>query len=216
MIESLRRDLSRRHVDLCLETERQRRFTNDTREAEYRLLYPPEIARHPAPWPLQVSRPFADRRLHRFLFAIPPEQKFEPHAGTDDYYAGSKKIVRRAMRGILPESIRTRITKTVFGEVWEQEISRNWSDYEAAFGPSASPEIARRGYVDQTSFWSRLTQVRHGGGGNDLVYVYALVELETWLRSICQPRSRLITVPVAGRGHRPGVEIDRATAAEVA
>jgi asparagine synthase (glutamine-hydrolysing) len=194
MPESLRSELGADHLRLTVEVEQGRRFSNDTREAEYRLLYPPEIARSVGPWPIEIRRPFADRRLHEFLLAIPPEQKFEPHPDTDEYYAGSKQIVRRAMRGILPETVRTRTSKTVFWGVWEQELERQWPTYTAAFGPAARSEIAQRGFVDQKRFWSRLQELRCGSAGPDQVYVFHMLELETWLRSLQQERQNFVRV----------------------
>ena len=197
MPETLRAELSRSHLRRCLEEERGRRFSSESREAEYRLLYPPEIARHPVPWSLEIWRPFADRRMHEFLLAIPPEQKFAPHPDLDEFYAGSKRLVRNAMRGILPESVRTQTSKTIFSAVFEQELERQWPDYEAAFGPSARPEVSTRGYVDQALFWSRLQMLRRGVGGADVMYILHVVELETWLRTFRLGRQRLVTVPPA-------------------
>ena len=194
MREPLRDDLRQRHIQLWLQVERKRRFSNPARESEYQLLYPPEITRHPAPWPLEVWRPFADRRLHQFLLAIPPEQKFAPHPETNEFYAGSKRVVRHAMRGIVPESVRARKSKTVFQAQIRQELDRQWPTYEAAFGPSANPEIAQRGYVDRHQFWSRLGELREGQYGPDLVYLLEMVGLETWLRSLKGPRSVAISV----------------------
>jgi asparagine synthase (glutamine-hydrolysing) len=202
MPEALRADLLRRHLRLCLATERGRRFANPTREAEYRMLYAPEISRHPVPWSLEFWRPFADRRLHEFLLAIPPEQKFTPLAADDPLYAGSKWLVRRALRGILPERIRTRTTKTVFNAVYENEVERHWPLYVEAFGPAARPEIAARGYVDQARFWARLEALRRGEQGGDYLYVKQLVGLETWLRTLRLPRPQLVTVPPPWPTHR--------------
>jgi asparagine synthase (glutamine-hydrolysing) len=194
MCEPLRADLSRRQVQLWLEAERARRFSSPAREAEYNLLYPPEIMLHPAPWPLEIWRPFADRRLHRFLLAIPPEHKFAPHPDSDEFYAGSKRVVRHAMRGIVPESVRTRTSKTVFQAQVRHGIDRQWSAFEAAFGPSSRPEIALRGYVDRHQFWSRLIHLREGQYGPDLVYVLEMVGLETWLRTLQLPWYQRVTV----------------------
>lgn len=187
MPEPLRAELADRHIGLVLAEEAGRRFANDAHEAAYRLLYPPEVARHPAPWPVEIWRPFADRRLHEFLFAIPPEQLFQPHPRTDEFYAGSKRVLRDAMRGILPESIRTRTSKTVFTPIWEQEFQRQWPLYEAAFGPAATSRVARHGFVDPARFWQRLRQVRESVDGNDLLFLIRVVELETWLRSLDRP-----------------------------
>jgi asparagine synthase (glutamine-hydrolysing) len=190
----LQEDLCGRTLRYALALAGDQRFASPAREAEYRLLYPPEVARFPAPWPLAIVRPFADRRLHEFLLAIPPEQKFAPHPETDDFYAGSKRILRQAMCGILPESIRTRTTKTVFSEQFTGELRSQWAAYEAAFGPAAIPEIAARGYVEQGAFWTRLERLRAGAGGADLLYVMNAVTLESWLRALRLPRPALVTV----------------------
>jgi asparagine synthase (glutamine-hydrolysing) len=159
------------------------------------MLYPAESARHPAPWSIEFWRPFADRRLQSFLLAIPPEQKFLPHPESDHFYSGSKQIVRRGMKGILPESIRTRVAKTYFTSSVEMEVQTAWPDYEATFGPSTTSEIARHGYVDREKFWERLQQLRDGSGGQDFMYVMSLVQLETWLRSLALSREQLSAVP---------------------
>jgi asparagine synthase (glutamine-hydrolysing) len=198
MPDRLRDDLLRRQLDLCLAEERGRRFASPAREWEYRLLYPPEIARHPAPWPFEIWRPFADRRLHEFLLAIPPEEKWAPAPGDGGLYAGAKQLARRGLRGILPEPIRARAAKTAFGAVFEGEVARNWGRYATAFGPGSRSEIAARGYVDPDLFWRRLIALRSGNYSGDFMYVLRLVNLETWLRTFHQPRARLVTVDGAG------------------
>ncbi|HET8625934.1 MAG TPA: asparagine synthase-related protein [Thermomicrobiales bacterium] len=214
MAEPLREDLFQGHRRQCLARERGRRFANLTREMEFRMLYPPEVARHPAPWPIEIWHPFADRRLHEFVLAIPPEQKFAPYPGTAEYYAGAKRIVRRAMRGILPESVRTRRVKTMFNAVIVNEVQRNWPAYEAAFGPAARPEIAARGYVDQARFWARLQDMRNGDHGLDRVYLMQLVGLETWFRALALPRPQAVTVapPFVPDWRPPAAASDRGLA----
>lgn len=196
--KSLGHELLRRHRELYLGPHRERRFASPARQAEYGLLYPPEVGRHPAPWPIEFWRPFADRRLHEFLLAIPPEQKFQPDPEyPDNFYAGSKRILRSAMRGVLPESVRTRRLKTIFGGVVDNEVSRNWSTYESAFGPGAGCEVAAHGYIDQAQFWLRLQQARAESGPGLSPYMMQVVGLETWLRAFKLPRSKLVRVPDA-------------------
>jgi asparagine synthase (glutamine-hydrolysing) len=191
----LRDDLSNRHLRAVLGREQRRRFANPTRHAESLLLYPPEIVGSVAPWPIEIRRPFADRRLHEFLLAIPPEQKFAPHQDVDDFYAGSKRVMRLAMRGILPESIRARTSKTIFDGLVRTEVQQNWADYQAVFGPGGQSQLARRGYVEPTLFWDRLQRFRAGEISGDLMYVMHVVGLETWLRSLALPRPQLVTIP---------------------
>jgi asparagine synthase (glutamine-hydrolysing) len=52
---------------------------------------------------LDVRHPFLDRRLVEFGLRLPPELTARPHAG--------KWVLREAMRGILPESVRSRVGK---------------------------------------------------------------------------------------------------------
>lgn len=201
---SLRDALIRRNLDAYLDTERHRQFSNPTRHLEHHLLYPPPISRHPAPWPLQISRPFADRQLHEFLLAIPPEHKFVPHHESDEVYAGSKRLVRDALQGILPESVRTRTGKTIFSSALESELKRQWPLYESVFGPLARSEVARRGWIDQTQLWERLKELRNGVGTDrgDLVYALRIAELENWFRTFNLPREQLVTVQHARRGRK--------------
>jgi asparagine synthase (glutamine-hydrolysing) len=199
---TLREDLLQRHLQLSVEAERRRRFASPAREREYRQVYPPEVARHLVPWPIEIWRPFADRRLHEFLLAVPPEEKFslQPDGGT---YSASKQLLRRGLRGILPESIRTRTAKTTFATVVESEFTRNWHFYEATFGPAGRPEIARRRYIDQGQFWRWLQQAGTRGEGLAGWYVTNLVELETWLRRFNLPRRELASViPSTSTWHR--------------
>jgi len=193
----LRQELVERHRAQQVAAERARRFANPGQEAEYQLLVPPEIARHPAPWSVEFWRPFADRRLQTFMLSIPPELKYAPHPATSDYYAGSKRLVRQALRGIVPESVRTRTTKTHFEAVFEASVERQWPAYEAVFGPGARPLVAGYGYIDHARFWERLMRLRSGEAGGDLLYLVQMISLETWLRALQLPRSRAVAVAAA-------------------
>ena len=198
LADDLRPDLEQRHFALVLQAERERRFSNPTRHWEAGLLYPPEAWRHPTPWSIEFWRPFADRRLHEFLLAIPPEQKFEVHPETDEFYAASKQLARRALRGILPERIRSRRSKTHFTTEFVAALRRQWPDFVEAFGPGAQSEVVGRGLVQPRRWWQRLQQLRDGMEGSDDLYVMQLIALETWLRTFRLPRARLTRVaPVA-------------------
>ena len=206
MADWLRDDLLDRHLRLCRADERARRFASPARESEYRLLYPPEAARHPAPWSLEVWRPFADRRLHAFLLAIPPEQKSAPLSPDREAYAGAKRLTREGMGDLLPESIRARGGKTLFTGLLQGEVARQWPLYEQVFGPGGRPEIAARGYVDRQAVWRRLQELRDGIERPDVVYLMQMVGLETWLRTFQLPRARLVSTAhhaVRGPSSRP-------------
>jgi asparagine synthase (glutamine-hydrolysing) len=195
MPDAVRDTLAERQVALDLQEIRDRRFASPPREGEYRLLYPPEVARHPVPWPVEIWRPFADRRLHAFLLAIPPEQKFLPRDDSVEFYAGAKRILRNAMTGILPESVRTRTTKTVFTASLQNEFDRQWPVLEAAFGPRAQPLTGSAGYINQHRFWSRLAELRTNADRPDATYALQILDLETWLRMFRLNRRDLVQVP---------------------
>jgi asparagine synthase (glutamine-hydrolysing) len=195
LTDTLRADLHDRQRALALQAERARRFSSPAREWEFELLYPPEAIQHPAPWPVEVWRPFADRRLHTFLLAVPPDQKFAAGLAPEAYYTASKQLVRRAMVGVLPESVRTRVGKTVFNSVVAETARRHWATFEAAFGPGARSELAERGYVDPARFWTRLELLRDGLEGADAVYLVKMIALESWLRTFRLPREQLVAPP---------------------
>jgi asparagine synthase (glutamine-hydrolysing) len=186
--------LARRHLDLMLEAEQGRRYARPAQEAEYRALYPPEMARYPAPWSVEIRRPFADRRLHEFVLAVPPETKFAPHDEVEDFYAGSKRLLRGAMQGLLPDAVRLRTQKTVFSAVHRSEVEQQWPVYEDAFGPGARSEVAAWGLVDAEAFWERLLAMRRGEHGRDSILIMQVIALETWLRTFRLPRAQQTAV----------------------
>ena len=59
---------------------------------------------HAAEFGIEVRHPFLDRRLIEFLFSIPPAQLFRADR--------SKRLLRQAMAGLLPETVRLRRGKT--------------------------------------------------------------------------------------------------------
>jgi asparagine synthase (glutamine-hydrolysing) len=93
MTDDLQDDLRQRHLAISIQMEQSRKFSNPAREDSFQMLYPPLVARDYLGWPVELSRPYADRRLHEFMLSIPPEQHFRPHPATDQFYAGSKRLV---------------------------------------------------------------------------------------------------------------------------
>jgi hypothetical protein len=186
----LRERLLDDNQDLALAAEGRREFANETQHIQAQLLDPPETPTIAWGWPVEIWRPFADQRLMEFALAIPPEHLFEPVANDPrSYYGGSKQLLRRAMRGTLPESIRTRTKPTQFSATVGRELERHWSRHEAVFGPSGRSEVAERGYIDQARFWARLQHYRAGRHGADFRYLNYVIGLETWLRGVQAPRA---------------------------
>jgi hypothetical protein len=192
---ALRQELAQRNTQLMVKAERERRFANPTHAMEAATLYPPEIPRPFAGWPMEIWNPWADLRLQAFMLAIPPEQKFSPHPIDDNDYASAKQIVRRGLKGILPESIRTRTRQTHFASQFQQDMQNSWPALEEAFGSAARAEILALGWLDQEAFFARLTALREGEFEVDLPYLLTVLGLESWLRTFRLPHAQQVRVP---------------------
>ena len=72
-------------------------------------------ARWTAGFRLEGRYPFLDRRILEFAFAIPDSQRFRPGV--------SKFVLRRSMRGILPERVRLRSRKANLAELYPLAMS---------------------------------------------------------------------------------------------
>ena len=201
MDPAVRADLLIRHQYLSVHAARERRFGDESRQMMFSSLVPAEVQPIAGTSPVQLAPPFADRRLHEFMLSIPPEQIYSPHPYADQFYAGHKLILRRAMNGIMPETVRARTQKTVFSALVLDEVQRNWGDISRAFGPGAPSELAERGYVEPRKFWDRLQRLRDGAFGNDGVYLMRALNLETWLRTFRLPRDQHRRVAAATAPH---------------
>lgn len=120
-----------------------------------------------------MSYPFLDRSLVQFLLAIPGEQKNRP--------GETKSLLRRAMRGVLPEQLRLRRHK-VGGptQAFMRAIRRNWCQIVADL-PDA--EIFRRGYAHRESFTANLNSAKHGLVTAAPLSIWKLLALETFLQA---------------------------------
>ncbi|MEO6119861.1 MAG: asparagine synthase-related protein [Terriglobales bacterium] len=85
---------------------------------------------------LHTSYPFRDRDLIAFLMAIPGEKVFLDGA--------VRGLHREAMRGILPEAIRTRTDKGHFTAIGQQGVFQDFLQVEKTLPTSMA---ARRGYL---------------------------------------------------------------------
>ncbi|MEA2639419.1 MAG: hypothetical protein QOF51_813 [Chloroflexota bacterium] len=193
--EGMRDDLLEREEAMRLGAEQNRRFSSVEREEMFATLYPPEVMWTAGASPVQLVRPFSDRRLHEFLLAVPAEELSQPNPyAMDPLYGGAKLLLRRSMMRVLPESVRTRTHKTNFNSLFLHEIERRWDAYQAMFGPSRRAEVVARGYVDGPRFWDRLGKSRAGIFDLDSIYVMRVLYLETWLQTFNLPRLQRVTV----------------------
>lgn len=128
----------------------------------------------------EARSPFFDRRLIEFCCALPEDQRRT---------VVTKVVLRNAMRGLLPEAVRTRLTKAEFSAAF----------FDALRAPGiaelfATSRLGEMGWIDGKSlqdYYSRAMLsyaaegIRYGADGNAryLWQLWNAVGLELWLRS---------------------------------
>jgi asparagine synthase (glutamine-hydrolysing) len=102
---------------------------------------------------MHSSRPFLDPRLVNFSLALPQHVRFQ--AGV------AKPLLQSAMKGVLPEPIRTRLWKRHFNDVHRLGLSRRLGELDSMVARSA---IADLDVLDRKTLRTALAQVAAGLG----------------------------------------------------
>ena len=122
---------------------------------------------------LDVRHPFLDRPLVEFALGLAPDMCVRPHA--------RKWILREALRGILPEDVRTRVGKSAAWGLltWSIAHERVW--IERLLDDSI---LAQLGCIDLPRLRTAIdTIVRRGVKGNaPSLNVHRVLETEMWLQ----------------------------------
>jgi asparagine synthase (glutamine-hydrolysing) len=118
---------------------------------------------------VEASMPYLHRPLVEFVLEVPAGQLLR--VGED------RSLQRRAMDGILPETIRTRKTKRGPAESLLRGIRKQWPDLAAC---SSNSILARLGIVSQTGFQQALEQARCGYSRH-IGTLYRALSCEMWL-----------------------------------
>jgi asparagine synthase (glutamine-hydrolysing) len=121
---------------------------------------------------VDVSYPFLDRRLVEFMQAIPHTQRVR--AGE------TRSLMRRSLKGLLPEKIAKRKSKGNPQEVLTRAIAREWPRLEPLF---TDARVFARGYIDRAALQSTVEKFRFGCGTHAPAVLKTLV-LEVWLRGL--------------------------------
>jgi len=129
---------------------------------------------------VESRAPFLDYRLVEFLFSVPAELKIQ--GGITKY------ILRHALKGILPEEVRTRQDKLGFPtplREWFKTVLRGRVEELLH-----SREFASRPYFDRAGVQKKFKEYLEGR--DDLQYtVWSWVNLELWFRKFIDSRSVL-------------------------
>jgi asparagine synthase (glutamine-hydrolysing) len=122
--------------------------------------------RQAAAWGLTTRDPFLDHRLVEFMFRVPGELKIADGV--------TKRLLREAMRGVLPEETRTRIAKTGWNAPADQWFADGGPVLELLGGDFHAADIYDLGEV-------RRLLAEHPRE-NHMMFFWQLVNVELWLR----------------------------------
>lgn len=128
----------------------------------------------------QVTNPFTHRPLVEFAVALPLEQKFRFHDGR----AETRVVLRNALRGVLPEEVRLRRTKSGPDEAIYRALRREAPRLQELLRDA---RVYERGYVRRETLEPALKAARHGKALN-VPTLLRILAVEVWLRA--QERKR--------------------------
>lgn len=129
---------------------------------------------------IEQRSPFNDRRIIEFAFAIPEEQRWR--------HGQPKFLLRQAMKGILPESVRKRNTKADFSHVFVQALR---SQGGARLFESLQTE--RLGWIDGEEIRRMYRRMDEAYRAGDQRYtsetwpLWMVYGIELWLHALTEP-----------------------------
>ncbi|SEN39223.1 asparagine synthetase B family protein [Lihuaxuella thermophila] len=119
---------------------------------------------------METRYPFLDQRLVEFMYNVPLEQKIKE--------AQTKVLLRRALKGILPDGIASRQTKTSHDHLLFDGLKHEWNHLYPIL---RKPVLEEMGLIYQGRLLNQITLYRHGQLSNGMQF-YAALSLELWLR----------------------------------
>jgi len=160
------------------------RDTYDLLRSGWHTLALEVIERHGAEFGVELRHPFHDRRVTEFAFAIPEQQRLRR--------GQSKFVLRNAMRGLLPDSVRQRVGKADASHLYVEAL-------DALGGERAvdSLSIASLGWVDKAQvnrMYNEMAAARETSDYPALPHIMTLwtvFNLELWFNTLFLKRERL-------------------------
>jgi asparagine synthase (glutamine-hydrolysing) len=123
---------------------------------------------------VEFRRPYRDRRLVEYVLAIPPSQLY--------FHGLNKYILRKAMQGILPDTLTNRTDKTFFNSVFLRGMKREKTLIQTYIqNPAAAwRKLVRPDWISQK--WNIM--LKDGLFQSDLIVLWNCISYETWYQSI--------------------------------
>jgi asparagine synthase (glutamine-hydrolysing) len=120
---------------------------------------------------IESRLPFLDYRLVEYMFSIPNHLKIRRGLG--------KYIQRRALEGVLPETVRARKEKVGFNAPSEHWFRHELKDYFEDMVSNA--RLFERGLLDRDGF-QRVWSDHRSGRTNHYQFLWQVINLEIWLQ----------------------------------
>lgn len=120
---------------------------------------------------VEMRYPFLSRQLVEFALQLPPSMKVRPE--------GRKWVLREAMRGIVPEEVRTRMHKGGIDAGILATLERERPLIDALL---TDPIVAQLGCLNMGEFKKTVELARQGEWRNT-VHLFSVLALESWLRA---------------------------------
>ena len=130
---------------------------------------------------VESRAPLLDYRLVEYVFSLGPEYKIRDGI--------TKYLLRRSMKGILPEEVRTRTDKMGFATPLERWFRTSLK--EKVCDIISSDSFRKRPYFDHAGAQSKLNAFMLGNskpGDNSHFTIWSWVNLELWLRKFIDER----------------------------
>lgn len=153
-----------------LGTSGERHFASPAREMHYRQIVRSHTLLDYSEDPCETRHPLLYRPLVEFMLAVPWECKVNARE--------DRVLQRRALRGVLPEAIRSRGDKTQGMSRILRGLVENWDRARAL---AQGRNLAGLGIVDPAAFRSACERFRHGCFGKHFPHLLAALSLEAWL-----------------------------------
>jgi asparagine synthase (glutamine-hydrolysing) len=122
---------------------------------------------------LELRHPYLHRPLVELALRLSPEMCVQPHA--------RKWILREAMRGILPEMVRTRVGKSGLDGLHAWSVAH---EHERMGRMLRDPMLAQLGVIDRAALSRVLDDVRSGRASHEAWRdgINSTLEVEMWLQ----------------------------------
>lgn len=120
---------------------------------------------------VEARVPFLDHRLIEYVFSLPITQRLRN--------GWTKRLLRNAMKGILPEKVRKRRNKIGFvtpEALWLRELRK---EIRAIF---ASSDFGKRKYFNQGEILEKFDEFCQRGSDHYAEIFWRILNLETWFR----------------------------------